>query len=119
MTSIRDCPHPWDWLMITTDGMVRPCCFALLPVGNLNHSSLEEIWNGYTMQELRLYILNNRIHPVCRSAHCQFVQAMEFDELWYLEKNDDVREAVRYQSFTSGWQHYLLFGKKEGRMPKP
>ncbi len=117
--SVKDCPHPWDWLMITTDGLVKPCCFSFLPVGNLNHSSLEEIWNGFVMQELRLYVLNDRIHPVCRGAHCKFVQSMDFDEDWYLEANPDVRQAVCAQKLASGREHYLRYGKREGRKPKP
>ncbi|WP_218354453.1 glycosyltransferase [Alteromonas lipotrueiana] len=36
----------------------------------------------------------------------------QFDEVWYLERYPDVRE-----SSISPYQHYIKFGKKEGRLP--
>jgi len=33
----------------------------------------------------------------------------------YLDENPDVAAAVRSGSFESGWQHYMLYGKDEGR----
>ncbi|MBP5959297.1 radical SAM protein [Pseudomonas anatoliensis] len=44
------------------------------------------------------------------------VSAQNFDEAQYLQLNDDVRQAVRTGAFTSGYQHYVLFGRLEGRV---
>ncbi|VVO62280.1 radical SAM/SPASM domain-containing protein [Pseudomonas fluorescens] len=44
------------------------------------------------------------------------VSAQDFDEAQYLQLNDDVRQAVRTGAFTSGYQHYVLFGRLEGRV---
>lgn len=44
------------------------------------------------------------------------VSAEDFDEVRYLQLNDDVRQAVRNGSFSSGYQHYVLFGRLEGRL---
>lgn len=44
------------------------------------------------------------------------VSAEDFDEAQYLRLNDDVRVAVSNGSFSSGYQHYLLCGRLEGRL---
>ena len=42
-----------------------------------------------------------------------------FNESYYLAQNPDVAAAVKAGYFTSGWQHFLLFGQYEGRSPLP
>jgi radical SAM protein with 4Fe4S-binding SPASM domain len=71
------CSCPWDWVVITADGTVRPCCYGVDNAGNLNEQSLEEIWNGRTMLELRYFIEHNQLHPMCRHASCRYAQAKE------------------------------------------
>jgi len=44
------------------------------------------------------------------------VSAENFDEAQYLRLNDDVRVAVSQGVFNSGYQHYLLCGRLEGRL---
>lgn len=43
------------------------------------------------------------------------VSAEAFDETQYLEVNQDVKAAVVGGAFASGYQHYLLYGRFEGR----
>lgn len=43
------------------------------------------------------------------------VSAENFDEAQYLRLNDDVRLAVSSGAFSSGYQHYVLCGRLEGR----
>lgn len=38
-----------------------------------------------------------------------------FDEAWYLGRHPDIREAVERGDFTSGLDHYLRYGRAEGR----
>lgn len=40
-----------------------------------------------------------------------------WDDADYLARNPDVAQAVASTHFTSGWQHYLLYGETEGRQP--
>ncbi len=40
-----------------------------------------------------------------------------FDEALYLSRYADVADAVRQGSFVSGWQHFQLYGEREGRNP--
>lgn len=70
-----DCRTPWKWLNVGADGEVRPCCWAPLPIGNLNEvDSLADIWNGRAMRELRKNIRENKLQsPVCMNASCIYV----------------------------------------------
>lgn len=77
METVKDCHYPWTWMMVTADGVVRPCCFASQGIGDLNISTADEIWNGETVVELRSYITKNLVHPVCAGAPCKFVQNMQ------------------------------------------
>jgi hypothetical protein len=43
------------------------------------------------------------------------VSAEDFDEVQYLESNQDVGDAISSGVFTSAYQHYVLFGRLEGR----
>jgi MoaA/NifB/PqqE/SkfB family radical SAM enzyme len=55
------CTAPWQSMMVEGNGVVQPCAYrgnygnASMhpPLGNVNESSLEEIWNGPEMQNLR------------------------------------------------------------------
>ena len=71
------CSCPWDWVLVTADGEIRPCCYAKHEAGNLNEQSLEEIWNGRTMLEVRHFIEQNQLHSMCRHASCRYAQAKE------------------------------------------
>lgn len=44
------------------------------------------------------------------------VSAENFDEAQYLQLNEDVRVAVSNGGFASGYQHYVLCGRLEGRL---
>lgn len=133
--TVKDCHYPWTWMMVTADGAVKPCCFASGFLGNLHEASAEEIWNGATAVELRRFIKEDCVHPVCAKAPCKYVQNMraaveelptavpvadtaeQFDEAWYLKTYSDVAEAVQVGVFASGWQHYCLHGRAEKRRP--
>lgn len=43
--------------------------------------------------------------------------AMDFNEAEYLMLYDDVKKAVEQRHFTSGYQHYQLYGRSEMRSP--
>ena len=62
--------------MITSDGNCKPCCFAPGSIGNLNDQSADEIWNGEIAIELRSFIKQDRLHPICNNAPCIYVQNM-------------------------------------------
>ena len=77
METVKDCHYPWTWMMVTSDGAARPCCFATGDLGNLHAQPVEEIWNGPMAVELRQFVLQNRVHKICGNAACKFVQNMD------------------------------------------
>ena len=58
------CYYPWHSFTIAWDGKVVPCCRdhnAAAVLGDASRESLEEIWNGPAMQDLRGQFLRNRV----------------------------------------------------------
>ena len=84
--------------MVTADGAVKPCCFSSMPMGNLNDSSAEDVWNGSAAIELRRYIKADKIHPICANAPCKYVQNTEL-----LQKQASVK-AIANNNADSGIQ---------------
>jgi radical SAM protein with 4Fe4S-binding SPASM domain len=67
------CMLPWMHLHAFPDGRAYPCCFALdkLPVGNVNKDSMEEVFNGPKMKQIRLNMLNNKKSRECFKCYDQ------------------------------------------------
>jgi MoaA/NifB/PqqE/SkfB family radical SAM enzyme len=64
---------PWLHLHAFPDGRAYPCCFGLdqYPVGDLNKSSMEEVFNGKDMREMRLNMLSNKPSRQCGKCYDQ------------------------------------------------
>jgi MoaA/NifB/PqqE/SkfB family radical SAM enzyme len=59
------CPRLYDFLYITMNGKVTPCCeLPRYIVGDLETQSLEEIWNG---KEMKVYRKNHK--EICKDCH--------------------------------------------------
>lgn len=58
------CMHPFTGLATREDGAIKICCRSQ-PVGWIQESSLEEIWNGERMQTVRRQILSGERPDVC------------------------------------------------------
>jgi SAM-dependent methyltransferase len=43
----------------------------------------------------------------------------DFDEAYYLDVNPDIASAIAAGSFRSGWEHFIRFGRAEGRKAVP
>jgi MoaA/NifB/PqqE/SkfB family radical SAM enzyme len=71
------CDAPWRWLLISIDGRVRTCCYTQKPVGDLNKETIEQIWNGKIMREVRAAVREGRAHPVCKGATCKYSRTFE------------------------------------------
>ena len=67
------CMMPWLHIHAFPDGRAYPCCFALdqYPVGDLNKSSMTEVFNGKDMREMRLNMLSNRPSRQCGKCYDQ------------------------------------------------
>jgi radical SAM protein with 4Fe4S-binding SPASM domain len=67
------CYYPWHSVSILSDGRVVPCCRDMngtYILGDLNNQTLEEIWNGIPMQQLRKEWISGKItNPLCASCN--------------------------------------------------
>jgi len=57
--------HPFTGLATREDGAVKVCCRSA-PIGFIQDSSLEEIWNNDTMREVRRQVLCGERPEVCK-----------------------------------------------------
>jgi len=60
------CNYPFTHFEINNpDGAVTFCCNHHLVLGNINHQTIEEIWNGEKYQEVRKKFLEGKIFEIC------------------------------------------------------
>ena len=73
----KACIEPWRRLIVLVDGrvMLCPACFnyhteEVFEVGNFLTESLEDIWHGEIMKEVRKWHLNGNLNKMwsCRSC---------------------------------------------------
>ena len=63
------CPIPWIHLNINPSGDVYPCCLMTGEnnvIGNLNHQSIDDIWNNDFMKSLRREFIGGAEPEVCK-----------------------------------------------------
>ena len=67
------CMMPWLHLHAFPDGRAYPCCFAIdkHPVGDLNTESMQDVFNGKDMKEMRVNMLNNKPSRQCTKCYDQ------------------------------------------------
>jgi len=65
MLSKTFCMHPFTGLATREDGAVKVCCRSA-PIGQIQDSSLEDIWNNNIMRDVRQKVLNNERPEVCK-----------------------------------------------------
>lgn len=61
------CYYPWHSMTVTWDGRVVPCCRDhndATVLGDATRQSLEEIWNGPALQDLRRQFIKNKVTAV-------------------------------------------------------
>ncbi|WP_433964691.1 radical SAM protein [Tunturiibacter gelidiferens] len=62
------CNAPWVSAVLEIDGSVRPCFFHN-SIGNVTHSTLEDVVNGRVAREFRAS-LNVETNPICQRCVC-------------------------------------------------
>lgn len=93
---VRDCRWPWNRLYLHANGDIKPCCYATSPVGNvMDGDKPDEVWNGKEMEELRQYIVENRIHRVCAGAGCSFIRSR-------MAPDEEIASQVVYRRIPQG-----------------
>jgi radical SAM protein with 4Fe4S-binding SPASM domain len=67
------CNMPWQQLVVRANGDILPCCSFYgheMAVGNINNSSLYDIWHGHRMSEIRDNLMrgNFKFSSACRKC---------------------------------------------------
>jgi MoaA/NifB/PqqE/SkfB family radical SAM enzyme len=63
------CAIPWTHLEIQTDGGITPCCMTSgSTLGNIKHTTLDQVFNGQGLQELRRGLLAGERPEICRGC---------------------------------------------------
>jgi radical SAM protein with 4Fe4S-binding SPASM domain len=75
------CMIPWLHLHGWPDGRAYPCCLGedAHPVGNLKQQTMEEIWNGESMKEMRKNMLEDK--PCKQCVRCYEQEASGFSSM--------------------------------------
>jgi sulfatase maturation enzyme AslB (radical SAM superfamily) len=63
------CRLPWEHLLVVTDGRTQNCCYQGQSLGNLEEQTLEEIWNGEKINEVRESLTNGIIPELCKGEY--------------------------------------------------
>ncbi|MFC2166914.1 SPASM domain-containing protein [Acidobacteriota bacterium] len=69
------CEYPFHQFNITTDGRVSRCCaefFFADPMGNVNHESLMEIWEGEKFNSIRKHLIKGKRSSLRYCKDCDF-----------------------------------------------
>lgn len=70
---LHPCSHLWTSIAITCDGLVVPCCRDLeceCVLGDLKSQSLDEIWNGEKLRDMRKAMIEGDLKDVPLCAKC-------------------------------------------------
>lgn len=60
------CTRPWTSFRITDHkGNVEPCCWTRVKFGNVNESSVDEIWNGPAYVRVRELMAKGEVGDIC------------------------------------------------------
>jgi tetratricopeptide (TPR) repeat protein/MoaA/NifB/PqqE/SkfB family radical SAM enzyme len=71
------CVYPWTNIFLHSDGLIMPQCCCNVPVGNIYHNTIEEIWNGKIMQMYRRKLIDNTHEGFCASEDFEGLLGIE------------------------------------------
>jgi radical SAM protein with 4Fe4S-binding SPASM domain len=80
------CMMPWVHMHTWPAGYTYPCCMADpdLPIGNTQEQSLQDIWNGPELRQIRMNMLQDKKSPECRRCY-----ELEENGMWTLRKSSN------------------------------
>ena len=65
------CMMPWTHMHLWPAGTTYPCCMSdpEFPIGNTQEQSLQEIWNGEELRNIRMNMLQDKPSKECRRCY--------------------------------------------------
>jgi radical SAM protein with 4Fe4S-binding SPASM domain len=91
------CTFPWYALVIFWNGKVAPCpqdFYGDLDMGDVNKSSIKEIWNSAPMMELRRLMKEGRGHNLSPCSGCDMIKRKTFLGVPTLNLKTFLKESV-------------------------
>ena len=75
------CSRPWTGFEVgEEDGVVRMCCWAMDGYGNINDSSIADIWNGPPIRRMRRAMAEGAWEDICR-RDCPYIAGYMTDPI--------------------------------------
>jgi len=74
--SYRGCPIIWNTMVILSDGSAALCpqdWYNDNPLGNIQHSTLKEMWNGWTLTFVRRLLADRQYHQIEVCSQCDLL----------------------------------------------
>jgi MoaA/NifB/PqqE/SkfB family radical SAM enzyme len=81
------CPLPWTHLAIKNQGKATACCIYSTPVGDIHNSSIVEIFNNESMQQLRSDFLAGKKPTGCNQCFDQERKGITSNRNRHLKNN--------------------------------
>ncbi len=106
----RYCSKPFSHFEVVGDGEAHLCCPSWLKtsIGDLNHDSMENIWNSETAQKIRASIIDGS-YRYCDHEICPYLKSGRLETLE--ELSGPVREAIEFkQTQIAARPKYILLG---------
>ncbi len=105
-----------------TEPQCTSICNACMSKGLHVYAQSPQLFQDYgdiRIIEHRAKTINNKRNINISFSNAKKIRenGIEFDEIFYLESNPDVKIAVVNGFFKSGYDHYLQFGRYEQRKP--
>lgn len=69
------CEEPWVGIFsVRTNGDIICCpCYAQIKIGNINESSIQEIWNSEKLIQMRESFRKGELPVVCKNQICPVI----------------------------------------------
>jgi len=70
------CALPFTEIFLYPNGDIKPCCSAVMSLGNLNTDNIQDILQSDTAKDVRQNILDGKWHPLCEQCKRQEQQGV-------------------------------------------
>ncbi len=67
------CTEPWSGILLRWGGRVQPCCSNSTPLGDIYKDSMDEIWNGEPMQNVRRLMREGKYKEAGCHSDCPII----------------------------------------------
>lgn len=91
------CTFPWYALVIFWNGKVAPCpqdFYCDLDMGDVNKSTIKEIWNGPRLVELRRRMKEGQCHDLSPCSSCDMIRRKTFLGIPTLNMKTFLKESI-------------------------